>query len=60
MRTKTFQWFHSVRAVLPHLWGFAAAAALDYVIDVQTLFLPVMAGAAMASAAAVILRKAGR
>jgi hypothetical protein len=57
MRAKTR--FYSVNAVLPYLWGFAAASALDYVIDVQTLFLPVMAGAAV-SAGSVVLRRAGR
>ena len=59
MRARTFQRFYSVRAVLPYLWGFAAAAALDYVIDVQTLFLPVTAVAAVASAASVVLQRAG-
>jgi len=38
----------------------AAASALDYIIDVQTLFLPVMAGAAVVSAGSVVLRTAGR
>jgi hypothetical protein len=56
MRAKTFH----VRGVLPYLWGFAAAAALDYVIDVQALFLPVMAGVAVVSAGSVVLRRAGR
>jgi hypothetical protein len=59
MRAKTFQCYYSVRAVLPYLWGFAAAA-LDYVIDVQTPFMPVMAGAAVVSAGSVVLRRAGR
>jgi hypothetical protein len=60
MRAKTFQRFYSVGAVPPYLWGFAAASALDYIIDVQTLFLPVMAGAAVVSAGSVVLRTAGR
>jgi uncharacterized membrane protein len=60
MRVKTFQRIYSVRAVLPYLWGFAAAAALGYVIDVQTLFLAIMAGAAVVSAGSVICRRAGR
>jgi hypothetical protein len=60
MRSKALQCFHSARAVLPYLWGFAAAAALDYVIDIQTLFLPVMAVVAVISAGAGVLRRAGR
>ena len=58
MRAKTR--FYSVSAVLPYLWGFAAASALDYVIDVQTLFLPCLAGAAIVSAGSVLLRREGR
>jgi hypothetical protein len=60
MRATTFQYFNSVKAVLPYLWGFAAAAALDRVIDVQTLFLPVLAGAAVVSGGSALLRSAGR
>ena len=60
MRTKTFKYFYLVRIILPYLWGFAAAAALDYVIDVQTLFLPVIVGVAVVSAGSVVLRKTGR
>ena len=60
MRTKTFKYFYFVRIILPYLWGFAAAAALDYVIDVQTLFLPVIVGVAVVSAGSVVLRKTGR
>jgi hypothetical protein len=60
MRSKTFKCFYCVRTIVPYLWGFAAAAALDYVIDVQTLFLPVMVGAAVVSVGAVVLRRAGR
>lgn len=60
MGAKTFQCFHSVRAVLPYLWGFAAAAALDHVIDVQALSLPVIAVVVAVSAGSVILRRAAR
>jgi len=59
MRAKTDQCFCAARKVLPYLWGFAAAAALDYVINVQTLFLTVMAAAAVVSAGSVVLRRAG-
>jgi len=60
MRTKTFHVLYFVRAASPYLWGFAAAAALDSAIDIRTLFLPVMAGIVMLSAASVILWRAGR
>jgi hypothetical protein len=60
MHVKTLGCLYSARAVLPYLWGFAAAGALDYVIDVQTLFLPVMAGTVVVSAGSVILRRAVR
>ena len=60
MRAKTFDCFDSLRIVLPYLWGFAVATALDYVSDVQSLFLPVMAGVAVASAGCVGLRRTGR
>jgi hypothetical protein len=60
MRAKTFQCFYAARIVLPYLWGFAAAAALDYVVDVQTLFLPVLAGAAAVGATSLVLRRTGR
>jgi hypothetical protein len=60
MRAKTFGYCNYARIILPYLWGFAAAAALDYVIDVQMLFLPVMAGVAVVSAGFVVLRRRGR
>ncbi len=60
MRAKTFQYFYSARAVTPYLWGFAAAAALDHLIDVQTVFLPIIAVAAAVNAGCLILRRAGR
>ena len=60
MRAKTFQGFQSVKAVLPYLWGFAAAVALDHVIDVQTLSLPVMAVVVVVSAGSVVLRRSAR
>lgn len=60
MRAKTFDCFNSARMVLPYLWGFAAAVALDHVIDIQGLFLPVMAGVAVLSAGCVVLRRMGR
>ncbi len=34
---------HAARA-LPFLWGFAAAAAADCVVDVRLLFVPALAG----------------
>jgi len=60
MRAKTFQGFHSMRAVLPYLWGFAAAVALDHVIDVQTLSLPVIAVVVVVSAGSAVRRRAAR
>jgi hypothetical protein len=60
MRAITLRLLDPARTVLPYLWGFAAAAALDHVIDVQTLFLPVLAGVAVVSAASLILRRTGR
>ncbi len=60
MRTRILLHGSSLREIMPYLWGFAAAAALDYIIDVQTLFLPVMASAAVISMACLVLRKAGR
>jgi len=48
--------FEMITKCLPYLCGFAAAAALDSVIDIKTLFLPVMAGATIVSAAAVTWR----
>ncbi len=60
MRAKASKFFYAARTVLPYLWGFAAAAALDHAIDVQTLFLPVMAGVAVLSATSLVLRRTGR
>jgi hypothetical protein len=60
MRAKTFKFFYAARTVLPYLWGFAAAAALDHVTDVQTLLLPVMAGMAVVSATSLVLGRTGR
>jgi hypothetical protein len=40
--------------------AIAAAVALDCVIDVQTLFLPIMAAVVVVSAGSVVLRRAGR
>jgi hypothetical protein len=42
--------------ISPYLWGFAAAAAVDYVIDVQSLLPAVLAAATMASVGTVIVR----
>ncbi len=58
MRANTI--FCSARGVTPYLWGFAAAAALDHVIDVQTLFLPVIALAAAFDGGFLLRRRAGR
>jgi len=60
MHVRTFHGSAFVTAALPYLWGFAAAAALDHVIDIQTLSLPVMAGAVVVSAGSAILWRAGR
>lgn len=60
MRAKTFDRFSTAVTVLPYLWGFAAAAALDHVFDIQSLFLPAIAGAAVMSAACMVDRRAGR
>jgi hypothetical protein len=51
---------YSARTILPYLWGFAAAAALDHAIDVQALFLPVLVGVAAMSAVSVVLRRRAR
>jgi hypothetical protein len=51
MRTKLFC---SARTVMPYLWGFAAASAPDYAIDVRTLFLPVLAGVTVIAAVFVV------
>jgi hypothetical protein len=50
MRAKAHRSFRSARAVLPYVWGFAAAAALDYVIDIQLIFLPVVVAAIVLAA----------
>jgi hypothetical protein len=50
MRAIVHRSFRSARAVLPYVWGFAAAAALDYVIDIQLIFLPVVAAAIVVAA----------
>lgn len=60
MRANIVDCFYPVRTIPPYLWGFAAAAALDYVVDVQTLLLPVLAGAAAVSATSLVLRSVGR
>jgi hypothetical protein len=60
MRGQTFDRFSQAVTVLPCLWVFAAAAALDRVIDIQTLFLPAMAGAALVSAFCTVSRRAER
>ena len=60
MRPKTLHMPSVMRAVLPYLWGVGLAVALDHVIDVQTLFLPVLAGVAVVSAGCLMLRKAQR
>jgi hypothetical protein len=58
MRTEGTPVFCSVRAVLPYLWGFAVAAAVDYVVDVQYLFLPVLAGVVVGGC--MVIRRVGR
>lgn len=60
MSATTFDRFGLVITVLPYLWGFAAAAALDHVIDIQIFFLPAMACAAAVSAGLVMRRMTGR
>ena len=46
-----------LREALPYLWGFAAASAADYVVDVQNLLLPALAGAAALSASIIVTRR---
>jgi hypothetical protein len=60
MRARILRHGFSLREIMPCLWGFAAAAALDYVIDVKILFLPAMAGAAAFGIASLLLRRPGR
>lgn len=60
MRAKTLHLVYGAKRSLPYLWGFAAAAALDYVVDVQTMFLSVLAVAAAISATSLILRRIER
>lgn len=60
MRATTFDRFSTALTVLPYLWGFAAAAALDHAFDIQNLFLPAVAGAALMSVARVVNRREGR
>jgi hypothetical protein len=60
MRAKAVLCLGSVKTALPYLWGFAAAAALDYLVDVQTLFVPAVAGAAVVSAACVVIWRTRR
>lgn len=60
MHAKTFDRFSTAITVLPYLCGFAAAAALDHVIDIRTFFLPAIAGVAVVSAGCVANRRAGR
>jgi hypothetical protein len=59
MHATVFKVFHAARIVLPYLWGFAVAAALDHAIDVQTLFLPVIACVAVVNATSLVLRRIG-
>lgn len=59
MCAKTFDRFSQAIIVLPYLCGFAAAAALDRIIDIQNLFLPAVVGAAVVSASLVIRRTTG-
>lgn len=60
MSATTFDGFRQVITILPYLWVFAAAAALDHIIDVQMFFLPAMVGAAVVSAGLVTRRTPGR
>lgn len=59
MSATTFDRFGQVITVLPYLWGFAAAAALDHVIDIQIFLLPAVVGAAVVSAGFVMRRTTG-
>ena len=50
------KYLQAARTAAPYLCGFAAATALDFAIDLKTLFLPIAAIAAAATAASLILR----
>jgi hypothetical protein len=60
MRPKLLRSLGLLRSALPYLWGFAAASAADYVVDVQNLFLPALAGAAALSVSIIVTRRAAR
>ena len=60
MRAKAYQCFSFAESATPYIWGFAAAAALDRAVDIQTLFLPIVAIAVAASGGSLAFRGAGR
>lgn len=54
MRHKLLLGLDLLKTARPYLWGFAAASAIDYVVDVQNLFLPFLAGAAALNACIIV------
>jgi hypothetical protein len=58
MRPQRLPGLGLVKAAFPYLWGFAAASAADYVVDVKNLFLPALAGEAALSASIMVVRRA--
>jgi len=62
MRAKAHQFISFAKVATPYMWGFtaAAAAALDRVVDIQTLFLPILAVALAVSAGSLAFGKARR
>ncbi len=44
----------------PFLWGMAAAAALDQVVDIKFLIVPIILVLAAASAQAMLTRRAAQ
>jgi hypothetical protein len=46
----------TLRTICSYLWGFVAAAAVDYVIDVQSLLPAALAAAMIGSFGTVIFR----
>jgi hypothetical protein len=47
-----------LKSALPYLWGFAVACAADYVVDIQNLFPPALAGGAALTAIVIVKRMA--
>ncbi len=47
-------------ALLPIVWGFATAAALDQIFDIKKLFLPSLIALAAVTANDLLLRRAAQ